>query len=612
MLPGTTISITKKTEMWVTGDPTIQVGSYTFPMEVPLTGLNKYLLRYPDQVGGINYFGDTGLVIDDVVIYIGRGKSVGLPVFVGKLYIKSATDLTVSVFVVVKGLSEKNKLTFNDVDMGVYNLAPPLLLANIMTDTTVNPLDYDFIFFPVWNEYLLKQYYGTDKLADYFPQGSVAGAGAAGQSVSARTINHWREDGTWQISYSEPNERKINNILVPFMRLEVILQKIADALDYTLINDLIGDDEELKRICIYSNKSINDLELVYKWKIRYNEHVPSKMLLTEFLKHICKNFFCGLFVNHYARTITIRPYKYVLAQAPRHDWSSRALRGIDIAQDNTIPAYVGHDEDGSDDYFRSNWVSDVPLIADGAVITDYTDWEVFPTGLIDGYYHVKRDDAVYRYDPSRTYLHEIWSKYSHLIDKVKIGGRGDDFLSKAIPMFMQSGSSKWGTGGEYAYTIPRADTPLHIKLKLGDTGNATEDIAEHTGELTTIRLMIYRGLKKYAGIPPVSNIDFPFANTTAYDPATESESYNHSLHMDGEKGLYNKWGKEWMDFFRKKKIVTHNLLLTVEDILNHQETDKVRVNGMDYFVHSMKINVNHQGLSVTECEMVSIPFSVKL
>jgi hypothetical protein len=572
------------TELWVTGEPSVNLGSYSFPFDIFLTDNNRYLLRFPDRIDAYTPLQK----IEGAIVYIGEGKSIGLPVFTGDLYVKSSGRHRASLFMIVEGLGKQKEKKFEDVDMGVYNLAPPLLLENIMTATTTAPLDHDFIFFPVWNESLLSAYRGTDKIPDYFIN-----------IFALRTMNYYIND--WYIKTETDNDLKVNTITTPFLRLEYVLDKLAENIGYALVNELIGDDEELKKICVFNNKSINDVDLVYKWKIKYNEHLPSKMKLVDFLVHICTFFFCGCFVDHFSKTITIRPYKKLLAQNARQNWTERQVNDYDIEVDSKVPYSIGYQDDGTDDYFSNNFVGNAPIIADGAVITDYWKAGGNPNShsLIDGYYHVKRDNSVMRYDPSRTFLYERWSKYNHIFRRIIIGGTGNPVLFKVVPMWSESGSPI--ITYTYAHSIPRADIPINARFRFAD-----DEIAEHTGELSSIRLMIYRGLKNYQG---GMSGTFPYANATAYDPATESETYNHSLHMDGGKGLYKKRGKEWMEFLRRKKIVTMKLKLTVQDILNHREYDKVRVDNMDYFVKSIRVSVSGAGIGISDVTLVSCPFT---
>lgn len=580
LFPGSQISFEKTTELWVTGDPTIQIGSYSFPLDVPLTDPNRLMLRFPERIDAFT----SPVEIDNVVLYAGKGMSIGLPIFTGRLFVKTPSNVKASIFIVVDGLSRQNEKKMEDVDMGVFNLGPPLELAAVMTYSAENPQYYPFIFFPVLNMTLKNTYFGTDKYTHF-------SNGVMGLSH----INAYYPD--WLFDLEMDVEKKNNSILVPFLRLEYILDKIVTAMGYTLVNEWMEDNDELKQICIFNNKSINDLDEAYKWKIRYNEHVPTRMLITEFLKAVCKYAFLGIFVDHASKTIILRPYKTVLLTAPRHDWTDRVAEDYELEQDNDVPNSIGFDVDNTDEYFSNNFVSSYPLLADGAVIADYWEAGGFPYdhSLIDGYYHVKRDNSIMRYDPSRTLFEEQWSRWSHRFKYILIGGKGKSWNSKCIPMW--SDSVRPAVFGTFVYSIPRVDIPLNIKLKFDD------EIVEQNAELSSIRLMIYRGFRDYQG--GVSGT-YPYANATAYDPATEDEAFNHSLHYDGDKGMYNLYGKEWMHFMKNKKIVKRYLKLTIQDILNHKEYDKIRIGNMNYFVKSMRINVTSSGLGLTECELVTI------
>jgi hypothetical protein len=585
LFPESQISFEKNTELWVTGDPTIQLGSYSFPFDLPLTDNNRYLLRFPDRIDAY-----TDLVaIEDVVLYAGKGLSIGLPLFTGRLFVKNATNERVSVFIVVEGLSRQNEKKFEDVDMGVFNIGGPVSLESLMNGTIAFPLLNDFVFFPVWNETLRNTYVGTPNI-EWF----------SGNVFGASRMNHHTDEFVY--FFETDTQKKNNSILVPFLRLELILERIAEGMGYTMINEWMDGNDELRSICLFNNKSINDLDTGHKFKIRYNEHVPTKMLMTDFLKAVCKYAFVGIFADHASKTILLRPYKTILLTPPRHDWTDRMVEDYEIEQDNTIPSQIGFATDDTDEYFSNNWVSNIPLLADGAIIADYYEPGGNPNshGLIDGYYNVYRDNTVMRYDPSKTTLAERWRKWSHRFDSINIGGRGEPWLSKCIPMWSDSGNPVF-SADPFMYSIPRADIPLNINLKVDDG-----EVINHTAELSSIRLMIYRGMRTMVGALAYS---YPYANATAYDPATETESFDHSLHYDGDKGLYNMYGKEWMYFIKNKKIVKRYLKLTVADILNHKEYDKVRIGNMNYFVKSMKVNVTANGLGLTECELVTIPMS---
>jgi hypothetical protein len=585
LLPDAQLSFEKNTELWTTGDPTVQVGSYSFPFDLPLTETNRYLLRFPERIDAYT----TPQEIGDAVIYIGEGLSIGLPVFTGKLYVKQPSNKSVSVFIVVNGLGNKKELKISEVDMGVFNLGVPVDLKAVMDYAADNPLDGDFVFFPVQNKslyYALSEVDPETDLEDY--------------TYYNETINRYMATGAddWWWNHVTNTKWVGNLMIVPFLRLEFALQKVVQGLGYTIVNDWLTTDE-LKSICIFNNKSINDVEFRYKEIIRYNEHLPSSMTLVEFLKGVCKYGFVGVFVDHFSKTITLKPYKDVLKAVPRHDWTDRQTEDYEIEQDNKVPYAIGFEPDPSDAYFNKKYVTDLVLELDGAIVTDY--WKAggdFNThGLIDGFYLAKRNNARYRYDPSRSNPFEKFRKGVHKFKDITIGGNGDPWLSKVSPLF--DDDVEESISNINPLVTPRCEIPMDILIKEND------QVEEFNNELTSVRLTIYRGWKEFPG----KTNAIPWANSSAYDPDTEEESYELSLHLDGDKGIYKKYGQEWIHFMKNKKVVKRNLALTVADILNHKEYDKVRIGNMNYFVKSMRITVTATGLGLTECELVTIPIS---
>jgi hypothetical protein len=574
------------TELWVTGEPTVSTGSYSFPFELPLTTTNQYVLRNPHRVDAYTRLS----VIEDVVVYMGEGMSIGMPVFVGRLFIKSASssDMKASCFVVVEGLGRKKELKFSDVDMGVFNLGVPVSLKAVMDYSVDNPLEQPFVFFPVMNNTLYDEY--TENWV-HFPR----------DIFGSRIINDYY-DGDWGWNSETDPDKAINAMLIPFMRLEYVLERLVENLDYTLVNDWMADDDELRSICLFNNKSINDLSTTYKNIIKYNEHLPSQMQMVEFLKIVSKWAFCGLFVNHFTKTIVMRPYKHVLSAAPRHNWTDRVADDDLLEQDNKVPYALDYDVDSNDKYFSQTFVSTVSLVLNGAIIAPYNKagGDIDTHGLIDGYYKVMRDGTVMRYDPAKTFAADRWTKFNHQFESAIINGNGERVKIKAIPCFQDSYAPN--NLDVIEYSLPRCDYGLSMYIKIGD------EVKTYTQELSSIRLMIYRGRKNFIG----ASGNYPYANNSAYDPATQTESYNHSLLLDGEKGIYEQYGKEWMTFMKEKKIVTIKLRLTLQDILNHREYDKIRIGNMDYLVKSLKVNVTAFGLGLTECTLVSVPFTAKM
>ena len=579
---GATISFQRNTELWTTGDPTIQEGSYSFPTTVPLTDLNNYHLRYPGRKDSL-----TPLLVGTATLYAGDGFSVGVPLFTGDLYVKNAGPAKASIFLIVSGLASKKELKIKEVDMGSGSKGSFTTLVDLMDDTTIHPLDHDYVFFPVWNGSMESSF--DPSIYEQFPN----------NFYGARYQNHHRS-GNFMIA-TPGLEQSGNALVTPFLRLKPVLAKIVENLGYT-IDDRWLTEEELELICIYNNKSINSLDTIPSgWDPTwlYNQHLPGEMTLVDFLKKVCKWCFVGIFVDEYAKKIILLPYKMILAQAPRHNWTHAAQEDYDCIQDNNIPSSIGYGTDSSDQYFSNNYVSNNAILAGGATIVQYWKATGNPNShsLTDGYYDVRRDNSVMKYDSALSSLAEQWTKFTHRFKRIAISGRGKEWNSEVIPLYSDSGNP---TAGAYAYgwSVPRADISINGTFRIND------EVIEMTSGLSNIRLCIYRGMRTAVGL---TTFDYPYANATAYDPANEDDTFDYSLHYDGDRGIYQRFGKSWIHFMQNKKIVKQQLALSISDVLNHREYDIVRIDNINYFVKSMTMTFSSRGMELVDCELVSIP-----
>lgn len=576
---GSTISFKKNTELWVSGDPEFAEGSYSFPVDVPLTDHNNYHLRFPGRIDSY-----TPMHVGEATLYAGEGTSIGLPLFTGDLYVKKGGPKFCSIFMVVNGLGSKKEIAFKDVDMGTGNLGSFPTLKALMDDTTIYPLNHDFVFFPVHN-HSMRMTFDAAVMEQF--AGNIFGA------------DHQNLHRSGSFMLGTPGLEQAGNILVtPFLRLKVVLVKAAEILGYTLIDDWLID-EELELICIYNNYSINDIDNYYQNEWLYSKLLPGDMKIVDFFKKLCKWSFVGLFIDQTMKTIRLLPYKNILAQKPRHNWTYAAQDDYETEQDNNVPNYIGYAHDSSDQYFANNFVTEAGLLAGSITVTDYWHATGNPNthSLSDGYYDVKRDGSIVKYDTTLNWLTDRWKKYAHGFKQINTQGRGASFLSEVIPLFMHSGNSSAGAY-VYGWSVPRADIPMDMKLRID------HEVREMTGSLTNIRLCIYRGMRTQE--TTTTNL-YPYANTTAYDPTNEAETFDYSLHYDGDRGIYARFGKEWVHFMRYKKIVHRKLKLTIADILNHKEYDIIRIDNMNYFLKSMTVTFTANGMEMADCELVTIP-----
>jgi hypothetical protein len=297
--------------------------------------------------------------------------------------------------------------------------------------------------------------------------------------------------------------------------------------------------------------------------------------------------------------LSLIPYKSLLDQAHKHDWTAKAERRAENDQDNNVPREIRYAVDGSDEYSNNNFVSENALLAGGVTITDYTNAEAIPYASADGFYNATRENAIY--EKTGEYI-RIWShKFKGIVTN---GGRGADVFFNASPMFERFYYLN-KPGAYNDQIIPVCGIPMNVRFDITGTDDESP-IKEFTHELSSIRLTFYRGNRPlvdgYAGT-------WPYANANAYDPTDEAETFDYSMHLDGDKGIYQKWAKEWIYFMLHKKVRKQRFLLSISDVLNWRQYDKVRVGSMIYFVKSMRLSFSDKGLDPVECEIVSIPLT---
>lgn len=570
LLPGSKLRFERNNDIYATGDPTLLEASYSFPIEIPLTAHNRKLLRYPDLVDAM-----TPLVSEGgCALYIGDGQSLGMPMFTGRLYVKRARSSPhsprASVFMVTEGLNEGKDTTFDEVDLGKYEVAAPVNMAGVMKDGTIYPLDYPFVFFPVRNEQWadMSQFVTDDFVGDP--------TGWAYQNYYRTDIDHF---------VNVASDTK-NMILTPFLRLQPLVQKCIELLGYTM-DDQLFTDEEMQLLCLYNNVSIYDPDTVVPTEIRYNAHVPRSMGVVEFVKKVARNFWCGIFTDTVTKTISIVPLRYVLDRPHRHDWTEKAAEEYDTMQDNGVPKRVGYATDGADGYFGYKYTSPEVLLAEITFDVDGIRY-YWPSGTQPLYKYFKRDNRYMVLAAGAS--PGGWKTLLHRMEGVNTGGRGDAWASEVIPLFAYYNGAR--------YLTPICNMRGTGRLKLGS------ELVEQTQDMQSIRIVHYRGRRAIE-----TGHVIPYASCNAYDPTNEDDTFGHSLLYDGPANMHDRWAAQWLLFMDKKRIIKRRFNLKARDIMNLKEWDKVRVGSTMCFVKSMSIEVGEDGIDPVDCELVTIPIS---
>lgn len=136
-----------------------------------------------------------------------------------------------------------------------------------------------------------------------------------------------------------------------------------------------------------------------------------------------------------------------------------------------------------------------------------------------------------------------------------------------------------------------------------------------------LRLLFYRGMRqqmKNGGLHPISNVLFPFANRNEFDFTTTpslsnntlnfTDAFEHSLEIDGEKGLWNKFHREWRDFLSSlNRLVTFQTRFSPEQLLkNDLFLNQMQIDGNRFIISKITITADANTIYPCKTEMYQV------
>ena len=540
-------------QVFSTSDATVLPGSFSFPVEVPLTGANRAALGNPQLVTNARQW----QTFEGVWV-----ECYGVKMFYGTLKISACNRRSCKVTVVANPVASLKKIPMNELDLGgdrsIGNSAAMLAHAK---DTTSAPLDYDYIFFPVFNDRYLDDLTSDDR---------------------CKMQNHWDSaTSVFQVAADYP-------ALMPFIRIEYLLSRIFADLDYTFVN-LFQTDTETRSLCLYNNRSLWEAAGLSE-NINLQNHV-SKTACTEFLRALIGNFNLGIFTNVFSRTIRLVPLRDLIARPPRHDWSRYHVGEYSIESPETVPdifRYNDYDETQQYSIRFGMPVAEATFLTLEDLLSD----PVY--GFQDGYHYITGREAYYYIQASPLETRRIYDELGPAPAR-----EGDVFECQLTPLHdFWAGSDSFTnvplSGPDGAVPFCR----IRGKLEYQPTG-ASDPIAQD--EDIPDRILIYRGL-----IDDDEFQEYPAACCTTYDDFG-NDIGTFSLRLQGERGMYATWWQTWHEMLRDGKHVVLQLALPIADLVAFSFEDKVRISNMDYFVKKLRVGKPlGRGKVLVEASLVSV------
>lgn len=536
-------------------------GSFSFPYTLPGTARNRTLLNYPDRIDNSERFDENGAV--DVYYH-------GKVIFRGLLKVTEASD-TIKVYIVANPLSTLKTVPLNELDLGgERTFTDAAELIDHAKDTATDPLDYDYIFFPVYNLGFL-----TNE-----------------SSEKQRWMNFYNGD----TEAFEPDTDAPG--FMPFIRLEYLLERMFESEEYTFVNDwqVIPD---LRKITLYNHRTLfNDGAL--ETTIDLRNHVPDTKA-TDLLRKIVGNFNLGLFYNPWTKQLRLIPLRDLINRPPAHDWTSKALGRPSIRfEDGTVPRVFRYDDvdgDNIQERYRTRFPKPEPSEVLGTV-------DSLPlldaTGTAGLYYVTSEAQYWLRIIGVGGTRNMFWGDF--LPAPVDTGT--PEFVSDLHPLFNSAVAFIHGQASADAWMLnaPVIEAPGTIRYSYTPPGGDPTTVDQKNKN--PLRITVYRGFASGTPYSGYGSRLTPFACYTPYNPGGIANG-TLSLRWEGPYGLYEQWWKGWHSMLLDGKNIVWSVRLTLADIINFNFQEKVRIQNQDFFVKKMRITLTPRGLAPVEVELVS-------
>lgn len=553
--PGTNLTFELQNLVFSNSDSSKLPGSFSFPFSLPLTPLNRSLLGFPDRIDRAS-----ALLTKLDIQVLADGKEL----FPGVLTVREVSSGQageIRVDIVVNPLSSIKQIPLNELDLGGdRNLVDSAGVLADAKDTTTAPLDFDYVYFPIWNRDFLEADFNGDPRS-------------------------WFQN-FYNVTTQEFTVDDDHPILMPFVRLEYLLNQIFANVDYTFQNRFQITDE-LRSICLYNNRSIwtdGGIETT----INLKNHV-SDTASSAFVRKIMGAFCLGLFYNTWSRTLKLIPLRDLISRSVKYNWTDKALVPHTIASNVEQPEIICWKEDETDGTWKHYSKYIKPATNAGSVT-----WADFIAGPNGTYFIIDRH-SYYTKVPGR-----VLFKHQTL---------GCAPLETGKPIFEAECPALWdaflyGEGqSEFADAhydlIPHCRIPGTVSYMATPPGGMDPESVAQDNDIPD-RITIYRGIA-----PNFDGDDYPLASGIPWD-GEGTLLGDYSLRWDGQYGMYESWWIGWHTMLKQGKHITLPLALSITDILNFNFEDKIRIGNIDFFVEKLRITFTDTGLAPVEASLISV------
>lgn len=370
---------------------------------------------------------------------------------------------------------------------------------------------------------------------------------------------------------------KVNQPVVPFTKVEYVLQQIfAEAgwkLDTTGIND-----EEWKRLLLYSNYtistylySVTGLSIVstpmFSVTVNLAKAMPPDVTCSSLLFELCKRYFWAPVFDVNSSTCKIIALKEIPAK-PAKDWTKYAspVAASDFTSGDKIFAFKNNFTDDADIPGAPDFTG---LVSAGFVPSKnlllppaYANQNGFTYAFLENKWYKVQYDA-----DSNT---ASWVELADNIYDYEPDGATDTFETNVTTLPLERVAVASGVIGLFPSVNQGKNT------KWG------------------IRTVIYHGMVHYIDEDntPLSN-SYPYASSTNTPPAQEADGILPWSNVFSDDtltesfGIKDYWGKKWTDAIISSEEITRNFYLPLIELIRFTWQDKIMIRNMPFIIKSM-------------------------
>jgi len=440
-------------------------------------------------------------------------------------------------------------------------------------------------------------------------------------------VNYWKNGGFWGNDYDfgdyQTHAHSISvNALYAVQKLHDYL---ANEFDFSADMPNISDNTLIVGLYIYSNYSADRFTRFNSggWKesdlganvLNVSQYLP-QISIGDFINGFRNYFFLGVFFDFFSTKVKYRKLADVLTDfANAYDITDSAGQFQEIVYENPKGFFLNYTNDPGDELIQK-FTNDI-YNNEFTLLTPVGDYASLPGSPGENDLCLVIDEDQY-YLATRINDATIeWKYFSKNLYGLEIPDDDNNTLTiyqpKASTLLMYNGPD-WMEGPKYfpAFFIQSTEITYRVgDYIIDENGDYYECLVEHSNQpLTnatywaartfefvkypmtsitrnsktfkektkcTLRFIYYAGM---IGNIEVGSEEYPFA--------TNDASTSGSLKWEGDYGLYQMWGKEWIEFCQKRKRTSIQIPMN-ESLLQELRPDRlIKIHNQYYLYSEMK------------------------